>query len=211
MRWLTTTGNWPWGTWRTCRRNFIPHLSLENLGIFPNQQEAAAGEKISELPAVAPATGKQKRLGLDEVFYRDILEDILNLQERWNLGEKIGFAVRQLPKAVQKTQQNSLKTTEWTFWRGRSPEHRPSDNLRPKVVATIKAAEEIFRNWSERLSKIDWFKVWIRPGWCIHEEQKLHRTWKEQTTVNDQSEEESVTCYSIFNITEKCFINATRM
>lgn len=49
----------------------------ENLGTFPNQQEAAAGEKICELPAAAPATGKQKKPGLDEACYRDILEDIL--------------------------------------------------------------------------------------------------------------------------------------
>lgn len=138
-----------------------------------------------------------------------------NLQERWNSGEKIGVAVRHLPKAVQKTQQNSFKTTKWTFWRGQGPEHRSlvSPTLRqsaPKACCNVKAAGEIFINWSE-WSKTDGFKGRTHPGWCIHEEQNLHRTWTEQPPVNGQSEEESVTGYCIFNITGKCFINTTRM
>lgn len=138
-----------------------------------------------------------------------------NLQERWNSGEKIGFAVRHLPKAVQKNpteqfQDHKVNLLERSGSRTQVPSVPNPQTVCAQRLLQHQAAGEIFINWSE-WSKTDWFKGRQHPGWCIHEEQNLHRTWTEQPPVNGQSEEESVTCYCIFNITGKCFIHTTRM
>lgn len=67
------------------------HLALEYLGIFPNEQEIAAGEKICDLTAAAPApgTGKQQKTGLDEACYRDILEDILLIYKSTKTWDRV--------------------------------------------------------------------------------------------------------------------------